>query len=690
MVVALMGKKLDSLVKTIQSSTEGVEIKTYKNVLELVNDINSDMLPGGIDRIIIRDNILNGSKEENQQVLLDFFDLLTQHFVSIRIISLSMERENADLFELCMGSVNAAHLWGGAGKITATVVAEMVTKKINDLKNHPYSVTVVQQQEEKMKKQNKPVETKTEVNTNAQQEKSVTQTQKTEKEKKKGFGLFGKKKKDKNDKQETNEEESTTTETEQENGGSLQEEWSSSNVTTDDDDDWGFFEEKQESTVQESPVAETITSSAPIETNTSFIPNEVSKPIEKKDRGLLKKKEKAQTIVEETVSFDDNDPFNNDYSAPSTNDYGIPVESSFEDNTQPVQDDEVDFSNMFPDVEEIEDAREFINNRTEEADTESMLQRAGLTEAPQKVKMGNKAEIIEEEIDFSNLGEDIDIESEEKAYKQEVAPEVVVREVEVVKEVVREVVKEVPSNKQQRYNRFVEMTKGKEHGVIIVTGDRRQGLTVNALNLAVEMKKKNPKLNLLYVDFDIERKGSLPYLGITDIIAEPDNIKMGVAGVKKAAQVKHFAYKPVNGFNFPCLISFYGINVTEKQLELADECIANQTDYDVVIIDCPIDKLKYLDSNLMDADIVFMCDCDYGAAINLIDILNNINIPNRIRTKMLNRGGFLINRKNSKDSFDKILKSVNDIFDMDDDNINWTTLKILGESKDLLKSMTRI
>lgn len=683
MVVAILGKKLDSILKVINDSIENVEVKTYKSILDLVNDINSNMLPKGIDRIVIRDNLLDssGSYNEKQQTLLDLFDLLVEHFPSIRIISLSTDRENADIFEMSMSSVNAAHFWSGAGKVTATVISDMITKKIGDLKVHPFSVEIIRKKEQQAKiEAEKAQQVKVEQPINKQQEKGGNKSQDKDNKsnkpvkEKKGFGLFGGfgKKKE----VEVNKVEQTPT----------------SEIK---EDTWGDFGEEETDSFEPSSNNTNVEQTSEEDEWSAFVGFDESQEDEVK---VDINKHTEESNVKET-NFEE--PIKVDITKESEQPIAKIVRN------EGLQEEEVDFGSMFEDIDDeedetettddeyteiVEDTRDFINNRSDEADTTSMLKKAGISEESEKVKVSKPSEIIEEEVDFSSLvEEDIDLASEEQEYRREAASQVkeVIKEVEVVKEVVKEVIKEVPA-KQKKYNRFVEMTMGKEKGVLIFTGDRRQGITINALTLALEMKKKNPKLKLLYVDFDAKRRGSLPYLGITDILAEPDNIRMGLAGIKKPSHVQHFAYKPVNGYDFPCLISFYGIALPEKQLEVADECIANQTDFDVVIIDCPLENLRYLDSNLMDADLVFVCDNDANAVINLLELLNNLQIPNRVRSKMLNRGGFLINRKNSKESFSALLKDVNNLFDMSEYPVNWTELKVLGESKELLKAMMKI
>ena len=208
-----------------------------------------------------------------------------------------------------------------------------------------------------------------------------------------------------------------------------------------------------------------------------------------------------------------------------------------------------------------------------------------------------------EEVEESETLGDIDLEDLMQDYEES--------NVKVVEKV--KVIEKVIENGGQRNFRNKNGVR-----VVIVTGDRRVGATKLSMNLANIFSKQE---KTLLVDLDRYRKGSISYMGIYDLIDEPEHIQNGLTHLKSIKMLPNVTYLYPRG-GFYCLLSMYGEEVTDEQVDRIQKILYSQREYQTVVIDCPIENL-YLLSDLLYTSTVLVCiEDDKVGIINSILSLN--------------------------------------------------------------------
>ncbi|NLZ71496.1 MAG: hypothetical protein GX909_03205, partial [Clostridiaceae bacterium] len=180
-----------------------------------------------------------------------------------------------------------------------------------------------------------------------------------------------------------------------------------------------------------------------------------------------------------------------------------------------------------------------------------------------------------EEVEESETLGDIDLEDLMQDYEES--------NVKVVEKV--KVIEKVIENGGQRNFRNKNGVR-----VVIVTGDRRVGATKLSMNLANIFSKQE---KTLLVDLDRYRKGSISYMNIYDLIDEPEHIQNGLTHLKSIKMLPNVTYLYPRG-SFYCLLSMYGEEVTDEQVDRIQKILYSQREYQTVVIDCPIENLYLL------------------------------------------------------------------------------------------------
>lgn len=212
--------------------------------------------------------------------------------------------------------------------------------------------------------------------------------------------------------------------------------------------------------------------------------------------------------------------------------------------------------------------------------------------------------------------------------------------------------------------------------LILVTGDRRTGVTKLSMNLANYYAKEE---KTLLVDFDRYRKGVVSYMGVEEIINEPSHIQNGLNHVKNEKMLSNVVYLYSKG-GFYTLQSMYGEEIDDEQITLAQKALSMQKEYTTVIIDCPIENL-YLMTNLLYTSNILICIEDNRVGIINSVINLNSSVEEEFMPHLYNNSAFVVCRGSNIEKFKAEMAYVESIFAMDESPYNWGSLEIIGTIK---------
>lgn len=232
-------------------------------------------------------------------------------------------------------------------------------------------------------------------------------------------------------------------------------------------------------------------------------------------------------------------------------------------------------------------------------------------------------------------------------------------------------------------NKYLAALQGQSPLFLVVTGDRRSGITTTALTLADFFGKST---STLYVDFDIDRRGSLIRLGLDAIVDEPEYVQNGISLLTKAKTLPRMVYR--GGNKFCSLINMFGEEISDDKITSVSEILTLQTDFNVCIIDCPLDKLYLLGDMLTISDIFICMDGDIQSYISTLSQLTDLKLPLRTQAVMFRNSKFLLTLSDNIKNFESCRAYVNDVFDAESNEVQWGTLPLLGRVNDLPRIMT--
>lgn len=225
---------------------------------------------------------------------------------------------------------------------------------------------------------------------------------------------------------------------------------------------------------------------------------------------------------------------------------------------------------------------------------------------------------------------------------------------------------------------------------IIVTGDRRSGITTTSLNLAKHYSKAS---RTLYVDFDIKNRGFLSCINLADLLREEEIIYDGLKYLNRTRNLTNLSYKTKLGFE--SLVSLYGTEISIEQIKTIQSILSIQNYYETVIVDCPIDYISCLEELSLNSEIVICCDNTATGRINIVLALSDIK--SNIVSSSMSRGKYIIT-KGSESDFISHMNYIKEIFNLGDENISedgfersydWSSLGIINISNgiDILTSL---
>lgn len=214
---------------------------------------------------------------------------------------------------------------------------------------------------------------------------------------------------------------------------------------------------------------------------------------------------------------------------------------------------------------------------------------------------------------------------------------------------------------------------------IIVTGDRRSKVTKTALNLAGLYAGKQ---KVLYVDFDVKRKGSLVYLPLSDIIEEPEHIQNGIGHLHNTKVLNNLVYNYALG-GYDCLLTTYPYDINAEIVTRAQGILAVQKDYKTIIVDCPLENLYMLEDMVLYSEVIFCIEANASSVVNTLILLDEYKNNPKFITPLFNHSNFLVTKDQKGELFGNILQEYVSIFGLDDETINWGNVPVLGKISDL-------
>ena len=215
--------------------------------------------------------------------------------------------------------------------------------------------------------------------------------------------------------------------------------------------------------------------------------------------------------------------------------------------------------------------------------------------------------------------------------------------------------------------------------ILIVSGDRRVGVTKLALNLA---NKYATREKVLFVDFDRNRHGSLGYLDLDTILEEPEHVQNGFNHLKNQNILRNVCHYYKKG-KFFTLTSMYGAYADDNQMRVVQDVLAAQKDYSTIVIDCPLEDLYLMQNILPFAKILFCVEDDKVGIINFVTMLDSNFDNENIMFSFFEKSYFVVGRKGNVEKFLNGLAYVIDLFDLDEGMCKWNNIEILGSMRDI-------
>lgn len=241
--------------------------------------------------------------------------------------------------------------------------------------------------------------------------------------------------------------------------------------------------------------------------------------------------------------------------------------------------------------------------------------------------------------------------------------------------------------------------------VIVVTGDRRSGVTTTAMEIAAHFGGR--KIPTLFVDFDTDYRGALLRYDLDNFMKHPAHVTSGLIQARSGAEVTKYVYRQ-RGIPFDSLLSIYGTQVTDDILRQTQMQLAYQIQsYGAVVIDCPFSKLHTLEDIFQLAAVYCCIPSDLGGMITTFLRLDELDPTDELQQMATTRGydsrqampekkltpksvaymyprmQYIVRQMNSGDNFAENCRYIEDMFDMQNDMYNWTRCKIGGLSTDL-------
>lgn len=216
--------------------------------------------------------------------------------------------------------------------------------------------------------------------------------------------------------------------------------------------------------------------------------------------------------------------------------------------------------------------------------------------------------------------------------------------------------------------------------IYIVTGDRHSEVTKSSLNIA---KKLADSKDVLYVDLDVERKGSLVWLGLEKVLPELNELQSkSLKHLKNVSVLEHLVYFYDTG-NFSTLLTNYGEEITDEEVDAVQRVLALQDIFSTLVIDCPLSKLHLLEELIPYSSVLINIVPSLRSNIATISELSNVlsNVHTTTATNLYRNSAYLLTGNGDLEAFNKDMEYIRRIFAMQTEEYDWTSLPVIGTSK---------
>lgn len=226
--------------------------------------------------------------------------------------------------------------------------------------------------------------------------------------------------------------------------------------------------------------------------------------------------------------------------------------------------------------------------------------------------------------------------------------------------------------------------------IIIVTGERKTGITRTALSMSAALAKRS---STLFVDMDVKYRGSLLYLGIENIASELYHIQNGLKVLQNLKSLRNSVYPFTRG-GFDCLLSSYGEDVDGTQLLRVAKILATQREYKNIIIDCPMHQLVHLEEIIHTAEVMVCVDSNLQSLLNTVQDLdqtaNTESLENTLFAESLyNSIHYLLSEGSTVNEFNTAMGTIASWLDYDGDH-DWSMVPLIGKVDALGEALKRL
>lgn len=229
--------------------------------------------------------------------------------------------------------------------------------------------------------------------------------------------------------------------------------------------------------------------------------------------------------------------------------------------------------------------------------------------------------------------------------------------------------------------------KGTKKVTIVVTGERRSGVTCTAMEVARFFKKKG--VNTLFVDLDIKRRSSLLYIGIEEIVRLSDYHQKGISLATNLKTLKNISF-PHFEDGYDCLVQMYNNAISEESVRNLQALLSVQSDYGVVVVDCPFENLSLIPSLLQVSEILMCFEATKTGIFNTMLELDSLSMMSPESASLAKRGQYVINKCESLKDFIPLMEFVRSLLDRDDGKPDWTGIRCVGTGGDIGNLLERL
>lgn len=684
MTIVIMGKKsADIIGKVINEGFDNAEVLKYNTISSFWEDTSTRGI--FFERLLITPDLFDSINEHEEEVV-GLCDYLSSNYPEVRIITISKTEETYALYNKIFTS--PLNLNVAMTSMSATKVAELVATPIEKLRAMYSDASAVAMQMAKVDK------TKVAQNNAPKKVKPAK-----EKKKKKGLfgGLFGGGKSDgveyvlddgqgeapkpkkqtkmkmaeiPRDEVEESKAEMESAETE-EQPQEQEQEVQQGRVGT-------YFDDDEPDTAEDEPEIEDVVEVAPVVEEVE----EPKKTIPVRKKQTIKPKVTTKEVNVSAVASKLNAGGIEQLDTDDEDAEGEVIDFTSGRTVQEVEEPVIE--DISAEVEEVESAvQELVTNATPSVTVDDV---EGVGDNPFDADIDDDLTFEDDGIEFG------DINQLEEDYQVGSGKAKVIEKERIVEKVVEvEKVIEKPvyvKGDKKSASKLQLVTKGIENITIVVTGDRRSGVTTLATRLASMFAQK---LKVLYVDMDTKRRGSLLHVGINQLMNEDDTVQRGLELVKSAKMLQHMVYTS-SAVKFDTLLSVGDEDVTDAQLEIVGDVIMLQDAYNVTIVDCPFEKLHLINDITSVYPVIVCLEEDISAIKNTAQFFEGMDLPAKYKRILFNNMHYCITR-GAKNSYPALFQQVNDFFETDDD-LNWSDVKkvagVVADNKGLIKLMENI